>query len=294
MRSLASTATYYVWFDDGTVVLQAEKTLFRVYRGVLAAQSPIFRDTFAIPQPPTQDTYDGCLLVILHDSPEDLRIFLKAIHDAGYFVNTPVDGIQTLSSLLRLATKYDVEHIRIRMISILTAIYPSSLTGWLEREPPAGYAERRLDDFLALRLAVDHNILPVLPGIYYDCCLYPNATILNNAHISLAEKIKCIEAQDTFDSHWCSHVYDFLFARPETCLSPSGCALRQLRWLKQNRQPEITQVVDEFYWNGWDMCTECTIVAKRSFHKKRSSFWETLPTLFELGTWEELLSNSPG
>jgi hypothetical protein len=73
-----------VWFHDGTVVLQAESALFRVYRGVLAAQSPIFRDTFAIPQPPTQDTYDGCPLVLLHDSPEDLKLFLLAIHDAGY------------------------------------------------------------------------------------------------------------------------------------------------------------------------------------------------------------------
>jgi hypothetical protein len=28
-----------VWYDDGTLVLCAEDTLFRVYRGVLAAQS---------------------------------------------------------------------------------------------------------------------------------------------------------------------------------------------------------------------------------------------------------------
>ncbi|KAJ7167231.1 hypothetical protein C8R43DRAFT_984555 [Mycena crocata] len=40
-----------VWFDDGTVILQAEQTLFRVYRGVLAAQSTIFRDMFSISQP---------------------------------------------------------------------------------------------------------------------------------------------------------------------------------------------------------------------------------------------------
>ncbi|KAJ7735564.1 hypothetical protein DFH07DRAFT_753823 [Mycena maculata] len=68
-----------VWFE----VLQAETTLFRVYRGVLAAQSPIFRDTFAIPQPPTQETYEGCPLVVLHDSASDLRHFLTATHDAG-------------------------------------------------------------------------------------------------------------------------------------------------------------------------------------------------------------------
>lgn len=73
-----------VWFDDGTVVLQAETTLFRVYRGVLVAQSPIFRDTFAIPQPPAQEMYEGCPVILLHDSPGDLELFLLATHDAGY------------------------------------------------------------------------------------------------------------------------------------------------------------------------------------------------------------------
>ncbi|KAJ7721648.1 hypothetical protein DFH07DRAFT_760334 [Mycena maculata] len=68
-----------VWFEDGTVVLQAQATLFRVYRGVLAAQSSILRDTFAIPQPATRDTYEACPLVVLHDSASDLRHFLTAI-----------------------------------------------------------------------------------------------------------------------------------------------------------------------------------------------------------------------
>ncbi|KAJ7605448.1 hypothetical protein DFH06DRAFT_1252854 [Mycena polygramma] len=40
-----------VWFEDGTVVLRAEQPLFRVYRGILAAQSPtIFKDTFDMPK----------------------------------------------------------------------------------------------------------------------------------------------------------------------------------------------------------------------------------------------------
>ncbi|KAJ7115381.1 hypothetical protein C8R44DRAFT_880682 [Mycena epipterygia] len=128
-----------------------------VYRGVFAAPSPISRDTFAVPQPPTQDTYDGCSLVVLYDPPDVLTIFLMAIHDAGclpsksffdasmicvrYSFNHPVSGIDTLSGLLRLSTKYDVEHIRSRMISILTALYPSSLSAFLTHEPPAGYGK---------------------------------------------------------------------------------------------------------------------------------------------------------
>ncbi|KAJ7801779.1 hypothetical protein B0H14DRAFT_2386113, partial [Mycena olivaceomarginata] len=57
---------------------------FRVYRGTLAAQSPIFRDTFAIPQPVAQEMYGGVSMILLADSPSDLKIFLAATHDTGY------------------------------------------------------------------------------------------------------------------------------------------------------------------------------------------------------------------
>ncbi|KAJ7694273.1 hypothetical protein B0H14DRAFT_3759338 [Mycena olivaceomarginata] len=282
-----------VWFDDGTVVLQVEKTLFRVYRGVLAAQSSIFRDTFAIPQPPTQEKYDGCPLILLHDSPEDMRLFLMATHDAGYFANTPVDGIMTLSSLLRLATKYEVEHLRMRMISILTTIYPASLTAWLEREPPAGYVESTEDDFLALRLAGEQHILRILPGIYYECCSYSTTQLLETLHISLADKRKCLAIRDVFEEYWCRRIYDFLFRRPESCAEPSACGGRQLKWLEYYGLPSVAEVLgSDFDWNSWRMCTACVKAAKKSFYERRTAFWEALPTMLKLGTWEELISAS--
>lgn len=33
-----------VWFDDGNVILQAESTLFKVYRGILVQNSTVFHD----------------------------------------------------------------------------------------------------------------------------------------------------------------------------------------------------------------------------------------------------------
>ena len=72
------------WFEDGTIVLQAEQTLFKVYRGVLAAQSPFFHDMFALPQQETDQSekYEGCPLVMMaNDLAADVCIFLKAIFD---------------------------------------------------------------------------------------------------------------------------------------------------------------------------------------------------------------------
>ena len=71
-----------VWYDDGNVVLQAENILFKVYRGVLSQQSPFFNDLFTLPQESDEsEKYEGCPLVLMHDTANDARVFLKAIFD---------------------------------------------------------------------------------------------------------------------------------------------------------------------------------------------------------------------
>jgi hypothetical protein len=74
------------WFEDGTVVLQVQNTLYHVYRGLLTLQSVVFRDTFSIPQPSAESEkngIEGCPVVQLHDKAEDFTRFMKAIHDYG-------------------------------------------------------------------------------------------------------------------------------------------------------------------------------------------------------------------
>lgn len=68
------------WFEDGNIVLQVERTQFRLYQGLLAYSSEIFADMFAIPQPTTPGhTVDGCAVVELADSARDWEHVLKAL-----------------------------------------------------------------------------------------------------------------------------------------------------------------------------------------------------------------------
>ncbi|KAJ7495407.1 hypothetical protein FB451DRAFT_1077050 [Mycena latifolia] len=282
-----------VWFDDGTVVLQAEKTLFRVYRGVLAAQSPIFSDTFAIPQPPKEDLYEGCPLVVLHDSPQDLTLFLSALHDAGYFVKYPVTKFSTLSALLRLATKYDVDHLRTRMISLLTAIYPSSFSQWLPRRLPPGYKEVPDDDFLALTLASTHNIGSVLPGIYYECCRYPTSELLDDYDqppISPSDKRKCILATENYADNWSRRIHAGLFRINNYCASQAQCDAQRLLWIQRHGLPKFENILfQEFDWRAVGLCAECTTTSIALFCSERAALWDNLPSFFDLPPWEELL-----
>jgi len=100
-----------LWFSDGSVILKAENTLFRVHISQLSRHSAFFRDLFSLPQPPhcnrTRSLSDsssitvldgthleGCPVVYLHDTAEDVGNLLAALYD-GPYVPTPyfLDGL---------------------------------------------------------------------------------------------------------------------------------------------------------------------------------------------------------
>ena len=68
-----------LWLDDGNVVLVAGNIMFKVYRGLLAAQSPIFGDMFAVASSSRGAHFGDVPTVRLTDSPEDLKHLLRAL-----------------------------------------------------------------------------------------------------------------------------------------------------------------------------------------------------------------------
>lgn len=72
-----------LWFDDGNLILKAGDTLFRIYAGLLAARSSVFRDMLSFPPPKEGNPIlDGCPIVFVYDSPNDLAHFLRAVFDS--------------------------------------------------------------------------------------------------------------------------------------------------------------------------------------------------------------------
>lgn len=76
------------WFSDGSIILRAQSTLFRVHISQLSRKSVFFRDLFSIPQPTTPDRHelklDGCPVLELHDPPRDVANLVKVIYDGPY------------------------------------------------------------------------------------------------------------------------------------------------------------------------------------------------------------------
>lgn len=67
------------WFEDGNLILLAKDVAFRVFKGLLAAQSSIFAGMCTASSPDDDETYEGCPVVQLFDSPEDLRHLLRIL-----------------------------------------------------------------------------------------------------------------------------------------------------------------------------------------------------------------------
>ncbi|KAI1781561.1 hypothetical protein LXA43DRAFT_1188336 [Ganoderma leucocontextum] len=89
------------WFSDGSLILRAHSTLFRVHISQLCRKSVFFRDLFSLPQPSEPDRnerqLEGCPVLDLHDSPEDVANLVKVIYDGpigptAVFTFTPMGG----------------------------------------------------------------------------------------------------------------------------------------------------------------------------------------------------------
>ncbi|KAJ6449170.1 hypothetical protein DFH09DRAFT_1386122 [Mycena vulgaris] len=120
-----------LWFADGNLVIQARNSQFRVYRGILAARSPVFQDMLSFPQPPDSELVEGCPLVHLPDAEMEVTDFLKAIFIPEYFLPFPaLTKFDVIVGCLRLSHKYGVDYLRRRALVHLSSGYRTTLAEW--------------------------------------------------------------------------------------------------------------------------------------------------------------------
>ena len=97
----AATRDSEYWFDDGNVILVTQGIAFRIYKGLLAEHSELFRSMFHIAQasPTAEDLVDGCPVISLDDSPNDLRALFRLIHPLSANLRYAANLLPSLVSL---------------------------------------------------------------------------------------------------------------------------------------------------------------------------------------------------
>ncbi|KAJ7935062.1 hypothetical protein B0H13DRAFT_2262236 [Mycena leptocephala] len=157
-----------IWYEDGSVVLQARNTQFRVHWGVLAQHSSFFRDMQKLPQPPDQPNADGCPIVELQDDVADVEHLLRALYSSK-FLFQPALSLAVIGALIRLGSKYEFQDILDFTVERLTFENPTTLEAYDGRIP---YTLTRIEQYPGIlfdiaTLARENNIMSVLPCAFY-------------------------------------------------------------------------------------------------------------------------------
>ncbi|OBZ70939.1 hypothetical protein A0H81_09344 [Grifola frondosa] len=164
------------WFRDGSIVLIARNIAFRVYQGLIAEQSDIFRDLFAVPQPMNPDMMDDCPAVHLSDSPEDLRHLLRVLLPSQnrYFLK-PLKGesidFAEVSAIIRLAHKYGIQDVQDQALSYLKISFTDKFSDHIDdhHEGPVAFELNDVRAIAVVNLARLVGADSMLPVALYRC-----------------------------------------------------------------------------------------------------------------------------
>ncbi|TCD68722.1 hypothetical protein EIP91_010006 [Steccherinum ochraceum] len=303
-----------LWFDDGNVILVAEKTAFRVYQGVLSKNSEIFRDMFTIPQPADAEKLEGCPVVHLSDSQKDLERFLSAVFDLGNtYYGTQRLPFSIVSAMLRLGTKYGVDFLRESAIGRLRTIFPPRLSDfhnaftewalWLESGgDPANEAAfsntlvdmKQEDLFEALNLVQSLGLDAFLPQALYCCaCIQGELLLVGHTdvdgyhHELSSDDLKNLyRAQFQFREEWVKRATFYLIGKPVPhCLTPQACAegLSKSRNIYLSTLHAVNAVLLDIGWTSKaGLCPVCMTHATESITAQRDRVWNELAEIFEL------------
>ncbi|KAK7028754.1 BTB domain-containing protein [Favolaschia claudopus] len=296
-----------LWFEDCGLIIQAEKTIFRVSRDHLAVHSPVFKDMLSLPTPKESDMMLGCPFVALPDSAEDIMVFLKALLYYDFFEPYPAPvSYAVLSSVLRMSHKYDLPALRKRALIHLSSQFPTKLDDYeslLLQDPPEWYKELVDVDgcgFHSLTvLACSLSIRWILPLAFYRVCEFSSeGQILRSAH-TLDDKIYLFTACRTLEGTSTTNILEFLW-HAVLCVSPETCSagVQQLAARRMKEKSRIRPTTRAPYmpldiwklddWNTLQVCAACLASMKAEHRVAKQAHWDSLPEMFGLPEWSEL------
>ncbi|KAJ7694563.1 hypothetical protein B0H17DRAFT_1274796, partial [Mycena rosella] len=286
-----------LWFSLDAVVLRADTRIFRVFAAILKAQSSVFADMFTFPQPAAGaeiETMDGIPVIKLHENPDDLQFFLRAIFDSSFFMPLPAKPeFEHIVGILRLSHKYDVPYLRRRALEHLESIYPSSLAEYDSTPKGSSHYQNPSAAFAMLEVCVEVGALWLLPAAYHYLCQLPISSIISApGWNSLAEKERtaCLVGHSAQIQYF-PEMHSYLSVETnEDCEDPMECNQVRLEIARDSLQDFDKSMMapldlgeyhlDEMHNSG--VCKRCMKDSRSTYSIERYVFWDQLPAMFGL------------
>ncbi|KII84003.1 hypothetical protein PLICRDRAFT_702259 [Plicaturopsis crispa FD-325 SS-3] len=297
-----------IWYKDGSIVLQAENTRFRVHSTVLAQNSPIFEDMLNIGESRGEDRVEGCPLVVLHDSAQDLESLLRALYDRTYFHTKYTQSLRRIASVLRLGKKYEITHLYDDGFELLKKEYSYILWEWdrCHLHPfrlPIRYTGIVFD---VINLARELDIMAILPAAFYVCIMHIKDGDILDGYTCLStgqpqklsssdQKIAILGRQNAIALSM-STTFAWLDEHEmiDNCTDPDSCSAR-FHAISDSLWKPFPRCAALCKWDTqWEdhMCADCIAFAKSRHSEGRQRFWEKLPGCFDLDPWAKLVSRT--
>ncbi|KAJ7681828.1 hypothetical protein DFH06DRAFT_282732 [Mycena polygramma] len=286
-----------IWFSDGNLIVQAQNTQFRVYKGTLCTSSEVLKG--AIENMGDSKGLEGCPLLFLSDSSVDVGYLFEVIFDRWSYPDDEPLPFHVIAAFLRLGRKYDIKPLYAKALARLTAAFPCSVDQYL-----AGASTRILfsdpttpnRNTIAIDtiiLARELNLTSLLPVAFWCVARDPELLAHKNTRlISEDDRDAMLLAMAPVRCAFSKHLYDWLdetsVASPE-CTEPTSCRMSKMRyslWLWKAPGNQLG-----FHWPARaskDHCKSCVAIGKKHQSEGVKQFWEELPSFFGLPSWEEL------
>ncbi|KAI1786052.1 hypothetical protein LXA43DRAFT_1076750 [Ganoderma leucocontextum] len=301
------TRDKYFWFEDGNVVLVARGTAYKVYKGLLAAQSPVFQDLFASASH-AEEVYEDCPVVRLSDSPDDLQCLLRFLLPTAC-VRIPADldveseaEYKQLSALILLADKYQLESVAHQAVECLETAFTNSFDLWESRpesdglharadsEPAIGHRLRAIHVVHLARITDTPSALPL--ALYHSALLGDRVADGWTREDGTVQQLAPEDLERSVGGYkyLCEHRAGFLarlFDVPPSAPCRTRILCGELLQMLEDQGAvvyETPALLDRP--NGWTfrmpLCGPCTRELEEREKAERRELWKRLPEIFRL------------
>ncbi|KAI0640938.1 hypothetical protein C8Q79DRAFT_424060 [Trametes meyenii] len=303
------------WFDDGSIVIVARDTAYKVHKSILARHSRVFSDLFSAPQTTADDYVECTPAVHVQDAPSDFSNLLKALYDtpqdSTLFQHDQRLSFAVVAGLYELAHKYQIDNLAEEMLRRLKSCFTHNLQTWdaldhvsvgegqrftIIRSPSLKVCAA-IDAIRAVNLARRANIPSLLPVAVYIASFHHAQALLDGIarHDGTVDTLSredlelCLDARVIF-AHWTyTKLAWFMSGRvvPD-CKSPAACAAGLIaltasikgRFSKPRAayfalDPFASVMKDMTKQNG--VCKKCGTAMRAKAAEERLAMWRALP-----------------
>ncbi|KAF5340603.1 hypothetical protein D9611_007346 [Ephemerocybe angulata] len=300
------------WYRDGNIVLQAGNTQFKVHQGLLERQSSVFSELFSQPPKPGVETVEGCRVVDLEESDEDIQLLLTALYEPRPALKDPVP-FKFVSAMIRMGLSYRIPQLYEEALERLTMELPTTLEEYDQRNGVwTSIIEEKGLVIKIVNLAHECGIHTILPAAYFRCLSNMDALLygelLGDEPDSPRSEAACLTAVRACvagrEPLYSAFNRTFAWAREVgqswSCDDEEQCLYATRPWLCNvlwNPVPKIERVLlnrkhltsKEFLLlTCTDLCEKCSKEAQEKFEVERPVTWKELPGYFGLPKWEDL------